>query len=1276
MALLDEFLVSWKVVTNAQALKGLEGKLKGFQKRTQKISLAAGAGIGAAIGTGIRDSIEIEKAAALVETLGVGPIKPEVEIGVTTPNPADIEETISAQARAIIRGYKLEEEEGLAAFYSTVSSSVAGNPLDLLDVAIRSSVGGMVTMDEAVMGMASTLNAYNMEASKAGYVSDIMHEAVAAGNTTFQKMGKELSTVTGIAAVMKIPLEQAAGAVVSLTLKGIETNKAATAVRAAMVALQNPTKQLGEYFESVGYASGQAAIDALGFQGAMELVRKAEIATGLSGKTLLSTDEAATAYFALTGDNAEKARANIERLNNASGKTDENFEKISATAYHSLRQASASFTSTKAALVKDLIPAITWLGQVFANMPSSVFIATAGVLGFLALLSPVAGGIIALIKLFRVLQTAILFLNSGTLMLRLQLLALSAQTMVMAIAAKAVAAGKAIWTAAQWALNVAMMANPIGLVIAGIVALIAVVIAVIKYWDNITAAVKSAWQWLGKMRDAVAGVQTPIGKLGSILKWLFLPIYVLISSIKLLVRHWDSIIGVIKRVIGFIADIDLGALGANLILSFIAGIASVKDAVWNAIKSAFSFITDLDFTEYGRRLLQTFLDGILGMKDALVDGVKGVLSSVRDFLPFSDAKRGPLSDISNSGAAMVTTFSDGMEHEARRMQPTLARTAGVLGEGVNAGVEVGDALTKLSDVKIPPVGIDPLTVNAGVEVGDALTKLSDVKIPPVGIDPLTVNAGVEVGDALTKLSDVKIPPVGIDPLTVNAGVEVGDALTKLSDVKIPPVGIDPLTVNAGVEVGDALTKLSDVKIPPVGIDPLTVNAGVEVGDALTKLSDVKIPPVGIDPLTVNAGVEVGDALTKLRDVKIPPMGIDPLTVDAGDGNTLQSILVKLNIRLGDLQTAISELTASLRKERGDESFQSGSGIVTNVYADADRKVPIAVPKAVTPPPADQVVNAVRSAVSDIPGGDTTNVYADADRKVPIAVPKAVTPPPEGEILNGLREVVDGIEVRIPVATPQEIPAPDGFEATKLQTTIADAFNHINPFRDNQPRIPVAEPRKVEFPTGEILDGLRDTVASVDNNITVAAPIAVPFPEGNVVSGIKSAVTDIETRAPVAMPQSISPPAGEILNGLRDTVAEIRNNLPVAEPRKVEFPIGEVLNGIYSELEIGEIRSAISELSDTFTTNPDILKQLPPHLAHVLGPTLQRVAEPTTFQVPAPVPQSAVQGGNTRNVSVGEIAINITPTSEAAPIDIARAVRREMEEAFRTVAEDNSTVVLR
>ncbi|MDN4693181.1 hypothetical protein QYZ44_17725 [Vibrio parahaemolyticus] len=41
-------------------------------------------------------------------------------------------------------------------------------------------------------------------------------------------------------------------------------------------------------------------------------------------------------------------------------------------------------------------------------------------------------------------------------------------------------------TGAQWALNTAMMANPIGLVIAGVMALIAVVALVVKYWEPIS----------------------------------------------------------------------------------------------------------------------------------------------------------------------------------------------------------------------------------------------------------------------------------------------------------------------------------------------------------------------------------------------------------------------------------------------------------------------------------------------------------------------------------------------------------------------------------------------------------------------------------------------------------------------------------------------------------------------------------------------------------------------------------------------------------------------
>ena len=38
----------------------------------------------------------------------------------------------------------------------------------------------------------------------------------------------------------------------------------------------------------------------------------------------------------------------------------------------------------------------------------------------------------------------------------------------------------------------------------------------------------------------------------------------------------------------------------------------------------------------------------------------GALGDVRDFLPFSDAKKGPLSDLTASGKALTTTFLEGI----------------------------------------------------------------------------------------------------------------------------------------------------------------------------------------------------------------------------------------------------------------------------------------------------------------------------------------------------------------------------------------------------------------------------------------------------------------------------------------------------------------------------------------------------------------------------------------------------------------------------------------
>ncbi len=74
-----------------------------------------------------------------------------------------------------------------------------------------------------------------------------------------------------------------------------------------------------------------------------------------------------------------------------------------------------------------------------------------------------------------------------------------------------------LWTAAQWLLNAAMTANPIGLIIAGIAALIAAVVYAWYKFDGFRGAVFGLWeafkQVFGGIRELVGSVMGGVGEL-------------------------------------------------------------------------------------------------------------------------------------------------------------------------------------------------------------------------------------------------------------------------------------------------------------------------------------------------------------------------------------------------------------------------------------------------------------------------------------------------------------------------------------------------------------------------------------------------------------------------------------------------------------------------------------------------------------------------------------------------------------------------------------------
>lgn len=222
----------------------------------------------------------------------------------------------------------------------------------------------------------------------------------------------------------------------------------------------------------------------------------------------------------------------------------------------------------------------------------------------------------------------------------------------------AVSAATKAWAAVQWVLNAAMSANPIGLVVIAIAGLIAAGAWLVQNWDEIAAWWHDLWggiaAWAGEKWDAITGTIT--GAWDSIISGITGFGVSILSGLQ---GAWDTASGAASAAWEGIKGIVSGAWDA--IVGGIAGfgaslLAGITEA-WNAV---LEFFGGLNLFESGAKLLSTFVDGIKSMASSVVESVEGVFTKVREYLPFSDAHVGPLSQLTLSGARMMTTLAEGV----------------------------------------------------------------------------------------------------------------------------------------------------------------------------------------------------------------------------------------------------------------------------------------------------------------------------------------------------------------------------------------------------------------------------------------------------------------------------------------------------------------------------------------------------------------------------------------------------------------------------------------
>ena len=301
--------------------------------------------------------------------------------------------------------------------------------------------------------------------------------------------------------------------------------------------------------------------------------------------------------------------------------------------------------------------AVDWMANLAEEYPTL----TTGVVGLttatLGLTVALLAGGYAVLGIKTAWQNAKTFWETGGKLIgwtRTKLVAFNKTALVTLIRTKALAAGGAIQSfgaslvkfattgvtaamagfkgliVATWGWTAALLANPITWVV---VAAVGAAVLIYKYWEPISGFFVKLW-------DAV--------KVGSGAAWEWIK------------GVWGSVTGWFGR-------------------------------LWTGVESFFSNVSLFDA---GKAILTTLGEGILGAGGWLLGQIESVFGKVRDLLPFSDAKQGPLAALTASGASIMGTLGEGVRRTGPvALKRPLARALGTATAGLALSLPVAAQAT-------------------------------------------------------------------------------------------------------------------------------------------------------------------------------------------------------------------------------------------------------------------------------------------------------------------------------------------------------------------------------------------------------------------------------------------------------------------------------------------------------------------------------------------------------------------------------------------------------
>ncbi|MEG9328557.1 phage tail tape measure protein [Salinimicrobium catena] len=483
-----------------------------------------------------------------------------------------------------ITSFTASEVVGLQTEYSKLGFA-EGEILKVTEGTLALAAATNTELGQAAAQVGATIRAFGYDASEAARVADVFAASTSKSALNMEFLNTAMSTVAPVANKFGFQVEEVVSLLGNLADSGFDASSAATATRNILLNLADSN---GKLAKAIGgpvkdLPSLVKGLDKLKNNGtdlakALELTDKrsvAAFATFLSGTDKITDLNAALEVAKGTAQEMADKQLNtltgritklqsayegwILSMDDGTGKFSQHAKKLVEVATEMLSMASGVAKATEELnegekQIRKYAEIGIMLLKTIGLLVGALIVFKIAVTG-LAIAQKVAAAATFLWNAAMGISFAISGKNA--LALRANKVALGSYLIVAKIA-----------TAAQWLWNAAMNANPIGLLIIGITALVAVVAVIIAKYND----------W------------------GAALTFLLGPIGAVINLIQSFRRHWDSIVEAFKTegIIGGLKRIGAVILDALLMpMQQFLGLVSKIPGVGKMVAPAMKFIEDM-----------------------------------------------------------------------------------------------------------------------------------------------------------------------------------------------------------------------------------------------------------------------------------------------------------------------------------------------------------------------------------------------------------------------------------------------------------------------------------------------------------------------------------------------------------------------------------------------------------------------------------------------------------------------------------------------------------